>query len=64
MIHLDDVLDPDFWEDKKPLVMDGHPELQAWSETQEELRSHLLFRTSGSSGTLKWIALSKSALWW
>ena len=64
MIHLDDVLDPDFWEDEEPLVMDGHPELEAGSETQEELRSHLLFRTSGSSGTLKWIALSKSALWW
>lgn len=48
-----------FWRDPAPFAAGGFtgglPELP-------ELRGHVLFETSGSSGTPKWIALSKSAL--
>ena len=48
-----------FWRDPAPFAAGafpgGLPELP-------ELRGHVLFETSGSSGTPKWIALSKSAL--
>ncbi len=64
MVTLDDLLLPDFWESDAPLVMDGDAALQAWAKSQRELQGHLLFRSSGSAGLLKWIALSKSALWW
>lgn len=64
MVTLDDLLLPDFWESAAPLVMDGDSALQAWVESQSELAGHLLFRTSGSAGLEKWVALSKSSLWW
>ncbi|MEO8616508.1 MAG: AMP-binding protein [Luteolibacter sp.] len=48
-----------FWKDTTPLAMGAVPiellELQ-------ELSGHVLFETSGSSGTPKWVALSKAAL--
>lgn len=48
-----------FWRDPAPFAAgvfpDGLPEIP-------ELWGHVLFETSGSSGTPKWIALSKSAL--
>ncbi|MDA7877058.1 AMP-binding protein [Akkermansiaceae bacterium] len=64
MVTLDDLLLPDFWESAAPLVMDGNAALQIWAKSQPDLQGHLLFRSSGSAGVLKWIALSKSALWW
>jgi len=53
--------DPGFWNDPTPCSW-GDPEFAAWCEAQEELRGHVLFQTSGSSGAPKWIALSKDAL--
>lgn len=51
--------DPSFWSDPRPFVPGGSSgELPA----VPELDGHVLFQTSGSSGTPKWIALSKDAL--
>lgn len=50
---------PTFWNDPSVSAAGHFPgEIPALPE----LRSHLLFETSGSSGTPKWIALSKKAL--
>jgi O-succinylbenzoic acid--CoA ligase len=54
-------MDPGFWTDAAPCSW-GDPAFAAWCEAQEELRGHVLFQTSGSSGAPKWIALSKDAL--
>ena len=48
-----------FWEDSVPLAAGGFP---GALPALPELRGHVLFATSGSSGTPKWIALSKPAL--
>lgn len=37
-------------------------ELTQWVNANHELKSHVLFQTSGSSGESKWVALSKTAL--
>ena len=52
-----DVISPAFWADTTPLAAGGgeFPSIP-------ELDHHVLFKTSGSSGTPKWIALSKDAL--
>ena len=61
-------LDPDFWlsEDVTALQSQGAGELApgflAWLEGQSELRSHILFQTSGTTGASKWVAISKEAL--
>ncbi len=44
-----------FWDDPAPFAATDLPDLP-------ELRGHVLFETSGSSGTPKWIVLSKAAL--
>jgi O-succinylbenzoic acid--CoA ligase len=44
-----------FWCDPRPFAVRDLPDIPA-------LRHHVLFETSGSSGTPKWVALSKSAL--
>ena len=44
-----------FWSDPTPFGYGPVPDLP-------ELRGHVLFETSGSSGTPKWVALSKPAL--
>lgn len=50
---------PAFWEDGTPVAAGEFPgEMPDFPE----LTGHVLFETSGSSGTPKWIALSKSAL--
>lgn len=54
-------MDPAFWTDPAPLAA-GDPELSAWCSREPALRGHVLFRTSGSSGAPKWIALSRDAL--
>lgn len=48
-----------FWRDTEPSAVGGFP---GGFPEFPELRGHVLFETSGSSGTPKWIALSKSAL--
>jgi O-succinylbenzoic acid--CoA ligase len=45
----------DFWHDPAPFAAADIPDLP-------ELRGHVLFQTSGTSGPPKWIALSKAAL--
>ncbi|MGC4016880.1 MAG: AMP-binding protein [Luteolibacter sp.] len=55
------LIDPAFWTDPRPLAM-GDAEITAWCQSVPELEGHVLFQTSGSSGTPKWIALSKQAL--
>ena len=48
-----------FWQESTPSAAgDFHGQIPALPE----LRGHVLFETSGSSGTPKWIALSKTAL--
>jgi O-succinylbenzoic acid--CoA ligase len=44
-----------FWQDPRPFAAREVPDLP-------ELANHVLFETSGSSGTPKWVALSKPAL--
>ena len=39
-------------------------ELRQWAEGEEWLEGHRFFRTSGSSGEEKWVALSERALEW
>jgi len=55
------LIDPAFWTDPRPLSM-GDAEVTAWCQSVPDLEGHVLFQTSGSSGTPKWIALSKQAL--
>ncbi len=55
------LIDPAFWTNPEPLAV-GDSEMTAWVRSIVELEGHVLFQTSGSSGTPKWIALSKSAL--
>jgi len=52
-----DVISPAFWNDPAPVAAGGggFPDIP-------EIRHHVLFETSGSSGAPKWIALSKQAL--
>jgi len=55
------LIDPAFWTNPEPLAM-GDAEMGVWARGVGELEGHVLFQTSGSSGTPKWIALSKNAL--
>ncbi len=55
------LIDPAFWTNPEPLAM-GDAEMGVWARGVGELERHVLFQTSGSSGTPKWIALSKTAL--
>ncbi len=48
-----------FWEDREPFAAGDFP---GGVPGCPELAGHVLFETSGSSGTPKWIALSKAAL--
>lgn len=48
-----------FWQDTEPFAAGDFP---AEIPDFPELRGHVLFQTSGSSGKPKWIALSKDAL--
>lgn len=46
----------EFWEDPRPVALDGEvPDV-------EGLEGHVLFRSSGTTGEPKWVALSKEAL--
>jgi len=55
------LIDPAFWTNPEPLAA-GDEGMTAWCRSVDELEDHVLFQTSGSSGTPKWIALSKTAL--
>ena len=48
-----------FWSDATPITASAFPGLLPHIA---ELKSHVLFETSGSTGAPKWIALSKAAL--
>ncbi len=50
---------PGFWNDSAPFTAGG---LSDDAPGNSELRGHVLFETSGTSGSPKWIALSKHAL--
>lgn len=50
---------PTFWKDAGPFAPDAFP---GGIPDLPELRGHVLFETSGSTGAPKWIALSKAAL--
>ncbi|MGJ8695889.1 MAG: AMP-binding protein [Verrucomicrobiaceae bacterium] len=50
--------------DGAPLLMDRDGGLQDWAAGQEELRGTVIFRTSGSSGVEKWVAIAREALEW
>ena len=61
-----DKLDAAYWDRAQPELR-GKPDdaqLIAFVENEESLRHHVLFRTSGSSGVPRWVALSKRALQW
>ena len=53
------LINPSFWNDPAPVAAGIFP---GTIPACPELRGHVLFETSGSSGTPKWIALSKTAL--
>jgi O-succinylbenzoic acid--CoA ligase len=44
--------------------VEGVTEIEIWAASREDLAGHLFFKTSGSSGSEKWIALSREALEW
>ena len=61
----------DFWQSEQCQVLANPRDagalmqarlIEAWARQQPELNGHLLFATSGSSGGLKWVALSRHAL--
>ncbi|MBK1829159.1 AMP-binding protein [Verrucomicrobiaceae bacterium R5-34] len=66
-----DLTSSEFWSSTQPWVIPNPRDsvavaeaeiIQPWLEQQAGLQGHLLFRTSGSTGKGKWVALSRSAL--
>lgn len=53
-----------FWDASDPFVFEDNVSLSEWAHNQDHLAHHVFFRSSGSSGVQKWIALSKDALRW
>ncbi len=62
METVDPLVDDSFWDDATPLVMSGDKRLARWAWTQPCLSGHVLFQTSGSTGTSKHVCLSRAAL--
>ena len=58
------VLDSSFWSNSEPVLMGEDSALQEWLAGRDEFQKYVIFKTSGSSGVDKWIALSKEALEW
>jgi len=52
------------WNSPDVCLLEEHPALQDWLRGREEFEGHVIFRTSGSSGVEKWVALSKNAMEW
>ncbi|YCM46298.1 AMP-binding protein [Verrucomicrobiaceae bacterium 227] len=46
------------------ILPEEHARLRKWLAGRPEFTDHVVFRTSGSSGVEKWVALSKEALEW
>ncbi|MDA8975006.1 AMP-binding protein [Akkermansiaceae bacterium] len=63
-MRVEELRGSDFWKSNAPLLMERNEALEDWLSTRVDLNRHVLFRTSGSSGVQKWIALSKDALAW
>lgn len=63
-----EILEPAFWQSPANVVMRhelrdaGADALERWLSSQEEIRGHVFFQTSGTTGRAKWVALSKDAL--
>lgn len=53
-----------FWNLPGVVLLEEHVELREWLAGREEFENHVIFKTSGSSGVEKWVALSKEALEW
>lgn len=53
-----------FWNLPGVVLLEEHAELREWLEGKPEFEGHVVFKTSGSSGLEKWVALSKEALEW
>jgi len=56
------LIDPSFWQDHAPWPAGGRDPFGGWERSCDELEGHVLFSTSGSTGTPQWVALSKDAL--
>ena len=52
------------WKSPDVVLPEEHPELVAWLAGHAEFAGHVVFKTSGSSGVEKWVALSKEAMEW
>lgn len=52
------------WNSPEVVLPDEHAGLRRWLEGRREFENHVIFRTSGSSGVEKWVALSKPAMEW
>jgi len=53
-----------FWKLPEVVLPEEHGPLQEWLAGRSEFQDHVVFKTSGSSGVEKWVALSKGALEW
>jgi len=58
--QLNHLLSENFWTDQRPLIMGGETALPSTSD--QRLKRHLIFKTSGSTGAPKGIALAKKAI--
>ncbi|SHJ33884.1 O-succinylbenzoic acid--CoA ligase [Rubritalea squalenifaciens DSM 18772] len=63
-----ELLSDAFWESDSNLVLaadsqaDEIHSLESWLRDGAEMKAHVFFQTSGSSGSPKWVAISKEAL--
>ena len=63
-VTLDLLRGPEFWNSNASLLMERHAGLDAWLSKRADFNRDVIFRTSGSTGVQKWVALSKTALAW
>lgn len=63
-MRVEELRGSDFWKSNALLLMEPNEALALWLASRPDLLGHVIFRTSGSSGVQKWIALSKVALAW
>jgi len=54
----------DFWNSPEVVLPEKHGPLEEWLRGRAEFEGHVIFRTSGSSGVEKWVALSQEAMEW
>lgn len=53
-----------FWKLPEVVLLEEHAPLREWLAGKAEFEDHVVFKTSGSSGVEKWVALSKEAMEW